>query len=290
MTLRVFAPAKINLSLRVGPPEPDGRHPLDSLVCFARTCGDILTFEPADDLSLSIEGTFAQGLSSSDDNLVLRAAKLLRDFAGSDYGAAITLDKRLPVASGIGGGSADAASALVGLNRLWDCGADLGQLQELGASLGADVPACVLGTALRMTGTGETISAAPPLPKLGIVLVNPLIVCPTGPVYRQYDLIGRFSHADLHPLPELVTTDALLKFLNAAPNDLQAPAIDLVPQIGDVLASIAATAHVLLARMSGSGATCFGLYADLAEAQLAARHIRNTLASARFWVEADEIN
>ena len=294
MTLKVFAPAKINLSLRVGPPQSDGRHPLDSLVGFTCSSGDQLSFEAGDGLHLIVNGPFCAGLSAQDDNLVLRAARLLRDHSGSPLGATITLTKHLPIASGIGGGSADAAAALIGLNQLWNCGATRTQLQALGARLGADVPACVLGQALRqalrMTGTGETICAVPALPQMGIVMVNPLIDCPTGSVYHCYDRLGYFSDERLTTLPNLSTIGELLAYLRETPNDLEAAAITEVPEITNVLAAICATPDVLLTRMSGSGATCFGLYQNLAIAQQAAVAIKNALASHPVWVEADEIN
>jgi 4-diphosphocytidyl-2-C-methyl-D-erythritol kinase len=290
MTISVFAPAKINLSLRVGPPGPDSRHPLDSLVAFTNACGDRMELLHGDRLDLQIIGPFAQGLSTDEDNLVLRAARLLQDEAQNKQGARIILTKNLPIASGIGGGSADAAAALIGLNQLWGIGANIEKLQRLGAALGADVPACLLGAALRMTGTGEATEAVPPLPKLGIVLVNPLVPCPTGSVYQKYDQIGAFADARLEPLPSLSSTDLLLDYLHATPNDLEAPAIALVPQIGSILAAIGATKDVLLTRMSGSGATCFGLYANVDDAKTAADSLRKALASSPVWVEADEIN
>lgn len=290
MTLEVFAPAKINLSLRVGPPCRNGRHPLDSLVVFTKACGDLLSFGPSSYLGLTIDGPFGEGLSAQPDNLVLRAAQLLREFAQPKAGAAIRLHKYLPIASGIGGGSADAAATLVGLNDLWGCGASRAQLQILGASLGADVPACVSGAALHMTGTGEVIEAVAGLPSLGIVLVNPLTPCPTGPVYRQYDQLGSFCDPTVEPLGSLHTVSALLEYLGETPNDLEAAAITLVPKIGDVLGAIATTQNVLLTRMSGSGATCFGLYPTLADAQAAAVGLKNALASFPVWVEADQIN
>jgi 4-diphosphocytidyl-2-C-methyl-D-erythritol kinase len=290
MTISIFAPAKINLSLRVGQAGHDGRHPLDSLVAFAQGIGDRIEIEEARQLSLDIEGPFASGLTNGDDNLVLRAASILRAHLGETRGARIKLIKHLPIASGIGGGSADAAATLLGLNRLWDGKVSHETLQGLGATLGADVPACVAGVALRMTGTGEVVIRVPALPKLGIVLVNPLIGCPTGPVYNRYDERGAIAALRLHPLSDLLTPAALIEYLVASPNDLQAPAITLVPEIGDVLHAIAHSPGVLLARMSGSGATCFGLYESLALAQKGAVAIKNTLALKPVWVEADEIN
>jgi 4-diphosphocytidyl-2-C-methyl-D-erythritol kinase len=290
MTISIFAPAKINLSLRVGPPGHNGRHPLDSLVAFTLGIGDRLEIVEATKLSLEIEGPFAGGLRRDEDNLVLRAASILRAHLGETRGARIKLAKHLPIASGIGGGSADAAAALIGLNRLWDGGVGDETLQKLGATLGADVPACVAGVALRMTGTGEVIIPVPALPKLGIVLVNPLISCPTGPVYNRYDEGGAIAALPMDPLPDLATPSALLEYLALSPNDLQVPAIALVPQIGGVLRAIEQSPDVILARMSGSGATCFGLYESLAMAQKRAVAIKNTLALNPVWVEADEIN
>jgi 4-diphosphocytidyl-2-C-methyl-D-erythritol kinase len=290
MTISIFAPAKINLSLRVGPPGHDGRHPLDSLVAFTRGIGDRLEIEEAAQLGLDIGGPFGNGLTNSDDNLVLRAASILRAHLGESRGARIKLIKHLPIASGIGGGSSDAAATLVGLNRLWGGVVSDGTLQGLGAALGADVPACVAGVALRMTGTGEVTVRVPALPKLGIVLVNPLISCLTGPVYSRYDQGGAIAPLRLDPLPELSTPAALIEYLVASPNDLQAPAIALVPEISEVLRAIALSPDVLLTRMSGSGATCFGLYESLAMAQKGAAVIKNTLALSPVWFEADEIN
>lgn len=290
MTLVVTAPAKINLSLRVGSPQLDGRHPLDSLVCFTCTIGDTLHLEAADTVSLTIEGPFAPGLSVEATNLVVRAARLLAEQTGVSKGAAITLTKALPVASGIGGGSADAAAALIGLNQLWGTGASPDQLQSWSGALGADVPACVLGQNLRMTGTGETIAKIGQLPRLGILLVNPLVACPTGAVFQKYDVFGTFCQIDPTPLPDLNTQISLLNYLSATPNDLEASACALVPEISAVLSVLTETPHVLMARMSGSGATCFGLYPTLADAGAAAAYLRNKLASCPIWVEADEIS
>ena len=290
MTLRVFAPAKVNLSLRVGQLQPDGRHALDSLVVFTRTCGDWLAFEQARYLTLKIDGPFAESLSRQSDNLVFRAASLLREHNAPLSGAAVTLTKSLPIASGIGGGSADAAATLKGLNELWGLGMGNHALVHLAESLGSDVPACILGQALRMTGAGEFLQAVPAMPKLGIVLVNPLVPCATGPVFARYDVLGSINTMAYDALPDLSTIAMLLTYLHAMPNDLEPAAIAMVPQIGRILETIGETPDVLLARMSGSGATCFGLYASLAQAAIAAQTLKNQLASSPIWVEADEIN
>jgi 4-diphosphocytidyl-2-C-methyl-D-erythritol kinase len=324
MTQRYFAPAKVNLSLRVGPALASGLHPLDSIVAFTSRIGDWLEISADPTLSLSINGPFASGLSNGEENLILRAARILADRLGHDVSARIMLTKNLPIASGIGGGSGDGAAALIGLSDLWQSGLSRSQLCELGAQLGADVPACIMGHPLHMTGTGETTTPIPTLPKLGIVLVNPLVACPTGPVYRHFDALGQaleqrplnVNHIErisccssldfernFDPkgskralgltrahLPNVTTTDQLLDYLNDTPNDLEPAARQLVPEITAVLAAIASSKNVRLARMSGSGATCFGLFDTYAQARAGALEIKNKLAISPIWVEADEIN
>jgi 4-diphosphocytidyl-2-C-methyl-D-erythritol kinase len=290
MTLRLLAPAKLNLTLRVGPPLSDGRHPLDSLVAFTNHLGDTLEIDAGEGLKLSIDGPFGDGLAASDDNLVLKAAIALAAHLGKPAHATLRLTKNLPIASGIGGGSADAAAALIGLNDLWQGGLSRQDLAQIAASLGADVPACVVGHPLRMTGTGETTQEVEPLPRFGIILVNPMIPCPTGPVYKQFDTHNMAQDLVVDTLPPLTTQSDLLFFLKQTPNDLERPAIELVPEIAGVLTAIRASPKCLLARMSGSGATCFGLYARHEDAVVAAADIKNGLASSPVWVEADTIN
>jgi 4-diphosphocytidyl-2-C-methyl-D-erythritol kinase len=290
MTIEVFAPAKVNLSLRVGPPRSsDGRHPLDSLVVFTKSVGDLVIVRPAPDVTLDIDGPFGRDLSSGKDNLILRAANLLRDTSSTVEGARIKLTKRLPVASGIGGGSADCAATLVALNQLWKIGASQSDLEILAARLGADVPACILGRGLHMTGTGETVRPLGTIAPLGIVLVNLCVPCSTADVFHHYDKAGNIADLAGFALPDLDTPASLLTYLRAHPNDLQTPAISLVPQIQTALSAIMESPQILLARMSGSGATCFGLYPTRVAAQAGAEFIQNQLASAPVWVEADEI-
>lgn len=249
------AHAKINLSLHVTGRRDDGYHLLDSHVVFA-AMGDLVKLEPGP-LSLTVTGPFGAGLAA-DDNLCLRAAHLV------GAGAAITLDKRLPVASGIGGGSADAAAVLRGLARM---GAPLPRDPE---SLGADVPVCLAGFPARMQGVGEIVTPLPALPDFALVLVNPGIAIPTPAIFRA------LTHRDNPPLPELpqrCDLPALIACLRACRNDLQHTAISLAPQIADVLDAINATG-AMLARMSGSGATCFGIYPDLARAEAAAAELQ----------------
>ncbi len=258
MTLTEPAPAKVNLNLLVTGRRSDGYHLLDSVVVFG-PAADTLHADPADGLTLRVTGPFAAGLVAEPDNLVLRAARALAGWAGRPPGAALVLEKCLPVASGIGGGSADAAAALRLLCRLWDIHPLAPDLARIALSLGADVPACLLSRPVRMTGVGEGLSPLPPLPPCGLLLVNPGVPVATAAVFKART--APFScPADL---PDR-WTDArrLASSLAAGGNDLQAPALGLAPVIGEVLAALRALPGCLLARMSGSGATCFGLFAD----------------------------
>jgi 4-diphosphocytidyl-2-C-methyl-D-erythritol kinase len=254
------------LFLHVVGRRPDGYHLLDSLVAFAG-CGDRLTARDAPDLTLGIVGPFGASLAADSDNLVLRAARALATEAGKPASASLTLEKHLPVASGIGGGSADAAAALRLLSRLWRIAPDAAALDRLALSLGADVPVCLHSRAARMQGIGEQLQPAPAMPPCWVLLVNPGVAVATAAVFRQRP--PGFSAAAHLPAgwTDAATMAADLARLH---NDLEAPARSLCPVIGDVLAAIAAQPDCLLARMSGSGATCFGLFADAAAAERAA--------------------
>lgn len=256
-TISVAAPAKINLYLHVTGRRADGYHLLDSLVAFAGV-HDTVRMAPAPDLSLVIEGPFADAVPSGPDNLVLKAAISLRDAAGIDHGAEIVLEKHLPVASGIGGGSADAAATLSGLARLWGVGAV--DLAQLGLSLGADVPVCLFGKPAFMAGIGEQITGAPALPPAWLVLVNPGVGVSTPSVFaaRRGDDVSQSARFGSPP----ATAAALADRLRTGGNDLENAAIGLQPVIADVLRALDGAEDVLLARMSGSGATCFGLFHD----------------------------
>ena len=276
-----LAAAKVNLDLRVTGRRADGYHELDSLVVFP-SIGDLLTFEPAPDLTLRLEGPKAGSLQDlpTGENLVLRAAERLRSLAGTRAGACITLDKRLPVAAGLGGGSADAAACLWGLSELWSLEVDPSEIFRIGLELGADVPACLNGQACYLTGIGETIAPVASLPSLGIVLVNPGIALSTPRVFKALD--GRFSAArdasgtcasEKHASEERAR-EVFLAALSTSLNDLEAPAISLVPQIAGCLDALREAPGCLLARMSGSGASCFGLFALPDEAAAAAASIQ----------------
>jgi 4-diphosphocytidyl-2-C-methyl-D-erythritol kinase len=260
------APAKVNLFLHVLGRQPDGYHRLDSLVVFA-DIGDTLRAEPAEALSLAVEGPFAAGLAAEQDNLVLRAARALAAAAGIAARGHLVLSKHLPVASGIGGGSADAAAALRLLCRLWRVEPDAAVLARIAAGLGADVPVCLAGRTSRMAGIGERLEPAPALPACGIALVNPGIALATAEVFRA----RRGDWSDPAALPTAWrNAGEMADGLTRLRNDLQPPAIALQPVIGEVLAALESTPGCLLARMSGSGATCFGLFVDEATAAAAA--------------------
>lgn len=262
-----IAPAKVNLYLRVTGRRVDGYHLLDSLAVFAEA-KDIVTAGHADDLTLDIRGAEAVALTGEPDNLVLRAARALAEATGHAPKAAITLTKLLPVASGIGGGSADAAAALRVLNELWGTGLDTAALEAIAAQLGADVPVCVASRPARMQGVGEILSPAPPLPACGLLLANPRIALPTPQVFRARR--GDFSAPAEMP-DRWADAVALAEWLRPLGNDLQDAALSVCAAIAEVLTAIAAQPGCLLARMSGSGATCFGIFATADQARAAAK-------------------
>ena len=281
--ITVFAPAKVNLCLHVVGKRADGYHLLDSLVAFAGV-GDTLEFEPADHLELQLAGPTAGSIPTEGENIVLKAARLLAEAAGITKGANIRLTKRLPVAAGIGGGSADAAATLKGLAQLWQVQLPPERLQALALSIGADVPVCLAGTPTRMCGIGEDLSPAPALPPAWLVLVNPMVPLHTPAVFKART--APFSAPD--PLTESpADAQGLALALAARRNDLTPPAISIEPVVGEMLAAIAATEGCLLSRMSGSGATCFGLFATQILAAEAAAKLQ--LARPGWWVAPAEL-
>lgn len=264
------APAKLNLYLHVVGRRADGYHLLDSLVAFTEY-GDALRAAPASDLTLRLDGPFAPALESeaTSDNLALKAAAALRLRCGAS-GASLVLTKNLPVAAGLGGGSADAAAALRALVRLWQIDPDRQALSRLALGLGADVPACLLGRPSAASGIGEMLAPAPPLPAVWLVLVNPGVAVPTKEVFAART--GPYSA--LAPLDRAPADAAeLARLLKERRNDLAAPAQRIAPSIAAVLAALETNAGCLLARMSGSGATCFGLFATADGAAAAAAAI-----------------
>ncbi len=269
--ITVTAPAKINLTLHVCGRRADNYHLLDSLVVFAGI-GDRITASSAEQIGLAVTGPFGAALSGEPDNLVLRAARLLAITHRLKAGAAIALEKNLPVASGIGGGSADAAATLIACGRLWNVDSLALSDSEIAAALGADVPVCLRGVPAYMSGIGEIIHPAPALPEAWLVLVNPGEPLATKAVFgalqeRFSAPMGRHAFANLDGAP------ALAKALKLYGNDLMAPAVELLPAVRSVIEALEQTPGCLLARLSGSGPTCFGLFADAVTAYAAARHI-----------------
>jgi 4-diphosphocytidyl-2-C-methyl-D-erythritol kinase len=280
------APAKINLALHVTGRREDGYHLLDSLVVFAEI-GDELTAVPAARDALTVTGPFGSGLEAGENNLVSRAMAAFRARWPDhiDTALAVTLRKNLPVAAGLGGGSADAAAMLRlmrGLGSGTVADADLFALAE---TLGADVPACLLSTALVAGGTGEVLRPLPSFPGCHVVLVNPLLPVSTPEVFRRLE---RRENPPLPPLPEPLTRPAQLAlWLAETRNDLEPPALDMVPVIGTLIEQLARAPGCILARMSGSGATVFGLFGSSAQAHQAAHELRSTTPG--YWVAAAPI-
>jgi len=279
-----LAPAKVNLYLHVGAPGPDGYHPLCSLMAFA-DFGDRLSTYEADVLSLDIRGPFAAGLSADADNLVARAAVALIGEARRPLPPiGITLEKRLPVASGLGGGSSDAGAALRLLSDEFRFSLGDERLEALAASLGADGAACLWARPVTAQGRGERLSPAPGLPELDIVLVNPGVQVSTAEVYRRFDAAGAFGDIEPPPAPEAFETAAeLAGWLSVQRNDLEAAAIAVAPEVGAVLETLANEPETLLARVSGSGGTCFALCASDIEAESLAERLE--AMAPNWWVK-----
>jgi len=265
-----LAHAKINLWLKVVGRRADGYHLLDSLVAFA-DLADSLDASPADTLSLTLDGPASSSLAGEGDNLALKAARLLADRAGVTPRAALRLVKRIPVAAGLGGGSADAAATLQALVELWRLALPAEELFDLAARLGADVPMCLAGRPALVSGVGEKLEPAPPLPACGLLLVNPGTALPTAAVFAA----RRGDFSTVQPLARAWSDlPSLVEALAARGNDLTAAAIAACPAIAEVLAFLRASPAVRYAAMSGSGATCFALYDTAAAAERAASGVQ----------------
>ena len=285
--------AKVNLTLQVVGRRVDGYHDIESVVAFA-DCADRLTLAPGSELGLVTTGPLAQACGETADNLVLKAAQLLAKRVPDLKAGRFTLEKMLPVAAGIGGGSADAAAALRLLARLNGLAPDDARLLEVALLTGADVPVCLASRSCDMTGVGETLLPLS-LPKMPCVLVNPRLAVATRDVFEKLGLrngellVGATDviRATGWPDPGASLED-WVEALAASSNDLEAPALRIEPVIGEVLAALSATDGAWLARMSGSGATCFAIYENTAEAQRAAQKIQ--LAHPGWWVHAGVLN
>jgi 4-diphosphocytidyl-2-C-methyl-D-erythritol kinase len=283
--LREFAPAKINLFLHAGEKRPDGYHELESLVVFADV-GDELTLQESDQFRLDIEGPFARALAKDETNLVTRAAHVFAKFAQVEPRVSITLTKNLPIASGIGGGSSDAAATMRGLCRLFPGRLGLTQLWDIGNELGADVPVSVMPGCWWMMGRGERFATVNQVGTVDVVLVN------AGAAVSTADVFGRLCErrgVGRMPKPpaDSGTVTTLANYLKAAGNDLEAPAKGLCAVIADELDALTRQ-DALLARMSGSGATCFGLFPDEVRARMAAEAIAREHPN--WWVVATKLN
>jgi 4-diphosphocytidyl-2-C-methyl-D-erythritol kinase len=281
------APAKVNLTLRVLGQRSDGYHEIESLVAFAEF-GDTLSFSPGGELALTMRGPNAADAGEDADNLVLKAARALAArVAGIGLGA-FELDKRLPVAAGLGGGSADAAAALRLLARANNLPVDDGRLHDAARTIGADVPVCLDPRPRLMRGVGEILSAPLKLPPLPAVLANPGIALPTKSVFAAWK--GAASEAlplDVTAAAKIGNREEYLQLLATQSNDLEAAAIAIEPAVGEVLAGLRTLAGCRLARMSGSGATCFALFSSAAAAIEAAKALSSKYP--HWWVRASAL-
>ncbi|MDQ2079589.1 4-(cytidine 5'-diphospho)-2-C-methyl-D-erythritol kinase [Xanthobacteraceae bacterium Astr-EGSB] len=278
------APAKINLTLRVLGRRDDGYHDLESLVVFAGEA-DELALTPGEPLALVVDGPTAAASGDTADNLVLKVTRALAERVPNLLTGRFRLTKRLPVAAGVGGGSSDAAAALRLLARLNGLAPDDARLREAAAPTGADVPVCVDPRARLMRGIGDVLTAPLRLAPLHAVMINPGVPVPTRDVFGKIGLQRGECRGSATPDPgDLDSLDAVLAFMAAADNDLEPPALAIQPVIGEVLAALRARAGCRLARMSGSGATCFGLFAADQQAEAAASVI--AAAQPHWWVRA----
>ncbi len=278
-----IARAKVNLFLHVLGRRPEGHHLLRMMVVFPKI-GDRITAEPASGLSLSVGGPFGDGLSTGDDNLTLGAAAALAAKLGDAPGAALHLEKNLPIAAGIGGGSADAGASLRLLSRMW-LGADRADLHDIAFALGADAPMCLAQTPALVGGIGENLAPAPAFPGFWVVLINPMTPLSTAEVFAGLE--RRENPAGANAPARFADLAHLTSWLSTQRNDMESAARKLRPEIGKVLSALAWDRTCLFHRMSGSGATCFGIYAARQEALDAADRLR--AAEPGWWVAAAEV-
>ena len=291
-SLYVVAPAKINLFLHITGKRDDGYHVLESLFAYTKR-GDLLRFRSSDDFSFSVSGIGADKLSkecAASENLVSQAARRLAEQTGVPCKGSLELEKNLPVASGLGGGSSDAAAALVGLNHLWQCGLSEAELREIALSIGADVPACLAAEPQMVRGIGEKLHSVSLGWSAGIVIVNPGQQVSTPEVFSAFK-----QFRDTRGLPpfdvalssprEVISNLSMLDVMTS--NSLQDPAIQLCPKIMEVERYLRLNSQYELLRMSGSGASVFALYHDKTAAEAVAMRVREHAPN--WWVMADEI-
>lgn len=283
IVFREFAPAKINLTLAVKGRRADGFHELQSLVAFA-DCGDVLTGKTASSMSLDVTGPFAPALVGEKNNLVVKAVQLLIDHLGIKQAVCLVLEKNLPVASGIGGGSADAAAALRLVRALSGCAVEPHAMAALALCIGADVPVCLEAAPAFMWGKGELMMRLDIVPQFWFVLVNPGIAVSTAQVFAALGAPSLIDKELAPHLPSWASLDQFVDWLEGHGNDLEKPALSFAPVIAEVIASLDNTQGCRLARMSGSGATCFGVYGDEAAARAAETAVHS--AHPEWWVMA----
>lgn len=289
MAIEEIARAKVNLYLHIKGKRDDGYHLLDSFAVFPEVY-DRITVEPGKRLTLNIKGPFADQLNKEgpvSENLVIQAARKLQERLGEKPGAKITLEKNLPIASGIGGGSADAAATLRALMRLWDTKPNVWRVSRLSKRVGADVPACMVSRPILMSGIGEELSVPPKLPRMFMLLVNPGKKVSTPKVFEGVNLRSVKVKKRPKVPAKFKGWDHFEKFLGEASNDLEASAKKIAPVIGDVLKELKKTQAPLLTRMSGSGATCFSLYRT--ENELNAARERIVGRQPKWWVAGSEL-
>ena len=261
---RYFSPAKINLTLHVSAPIAAGEkyagyHRLDSLVAFTNDIGDYLQFSPSDKCELLINGRFADGLDNGENNIIIKALRLLEAHIGQSINVKIELEKNLPIASGIGGGSGNAAAALVGLNQILKLGLDSEVLEKIALQLGADVPVCLKGLPIIMRNIGDEFAPAPRFPNLPIVLANPLVECSTPSIYKKYDELADFDFSEFG-FKDTNNLDGFCDLITSAKNDLENANFALYPQVAQLAADMKALNGVKLVRMSGSGGSVFAIF------------------------------
>jgi 4-diphosphocytidyl-2-C-methyl-D-erythritol kinase len=278
-----FAPAKINLSLHITGKRPDGYHALQSVVAFA-SCGDFIRAEHADTTSLDIEGVFADELTNNDENnLVLKALRSVEALIGRSLNLHITLEKNLPVASGIGGGSADAAAILRLLKTKLQDELQDEEFQKIAISLGADVPVCLLNKPSWVSGIGEIIEPLECVPGYSILLMNPRKALATKEVFAAHKAKRMFTSLK----PSCENSDEFTTYIKTRQNSLQPAAISIMPEISQMLDAISDTPKCILSRMSGSGATCFGIYETKEQAEIAASELSKSFPT--YWVSSAQL-
>ena len=291
-TIRVFAPAKINLFLHLTGVQQNGYHTLQSLIGFV-DIGDNIEITPHDHFDFSINGPFAKDFNATElkasntdnDNLVVKAARRLSQIEGANLKIKINLEKNLPLASGLGGGSSDAAAAIWGLQELWGLDRKAKYLLPLMAKLGADVPACLNCQPCVIEGFGEELLPAPSMQETPILIVNPLLPCPTADIFKR----NTTPFKEKITLPDsFATIFELLAFLRTTSNDLHTAAVYLLPEISNVISALETQSECLIARMSGSGASCFGLFETIEEAQKAAKVVSEE--NPDWWVKSGWLN